>query len=716
MNIQTKTQLNLFATTPKGLELLLVDELRALGASRAAEKLAGVEFTGDLELAYKACLWSRLANRILLPLAKVPAETPEALYAGVQTIAWDTHMDPEATLAVNFVSVQSAITHTLFGAQKVKDAIVDQLRDKYQCRPSVARERPDISVNVYLHRDMATISLDLSGDSLHRRNYRLGGGGIAPLKENLAAAILTRAGWPAIAKTGGMLVDPMCGSGTLLIEGALMAADIAPGLARDYFGFLNWRQHQPALWQGLVAEATERRTRGLQTLPPVVGYDRDAYAIKIAFENIERAGLLGKIHVEKRELATLALKEGTQPGLIVVNPPYGERIGEEAELQPLYALLGDKFKTVCNGWQGAVFTGNPDMAKNMGVRARKYYALFNGAIPCQLLLFDITAEKFLDRSPAAQNEKRIQAAKRALAEHDFSAVTMFMNRVRKNLKHLQRWAAREDIACYRVYDADLPEYAFSVDFYGEQVYVEEYPPPKHVDPERAAIRRQEVLSVLPELLEKPASQIFFQMKPRHHADFDDSLVLNPETFYQVHEGQATLAVNFSQPGVGTGLDLAQRKLRQRLQSLAAGAHFLNFNTLSGANTVAAAQGGALSTKTIVATPFQYQWVKHNLALNTLDDRQHQVVTGNPLAWLQRDRTRFHLIFADIPWVEDPEAVLCQLVKLLMPEGQLIFTAEDPRFKPAVDAFEGVTLRDIAVSLKQDDFSRAGALRCWQISG
>jgi 23S rRNA (guanine2445-N2)-methyltransferase / 23S rRNA (guanine2069-N7)-methyltransferase len=262
----------------------------------------------------------------------------------------------------------------------------------------------------------------------------------------------------------------------------------------------------------------------------------------------------------------------------------------------------------------------------------------------------------------------------------------------------------------------LPEYAFSVDFYGEQVYVEEYPPPKHVDPERAAIRRQEVLSVLPELLEKPASQIFFQMKPRHHADFDDSLVLNPETFYQVHEGQATLAVNFSQPGVGTGLDLAQRKLRQRLQSLAAGAHFLNFNTLSGANTVAAAQGGALSTKTIVATPFQYQWVKHNLALNTLDDRQHQVVTGNPLAWLQRDRTRFHLIFADIPWVEDPEAVLCQLVKLLMPEGQLIFTAEDPRFKPAVDAFEGVTLRDIAVSLKQDDFSRAGALRCWQISG
>jgi 23S rRNA (guanine2445-N2)-methyltransferase / 23S rRNA (guanine2069-N7)-methyltransferase len=192
MSIQPGAPLDLFATTPKGLELLLADELRALGASKAAEKLAGVEFTGDLALAYKACLWSRLANRILLRLAKVPAETPEALYAGVQSIAWDQHMDPNATLAVNFVSSQSQITHTLFGAQKVKDAIVDQIREKYNTRPNVEREHPDISVNVYLHRDVATISLDLSGDSLHRRNYRLGGGGIAPLKENLAAAILIR--------------------------------------------------------------------------------------------------------------------------------------------------------------------------------------------------------------------------------------------------------------------------------------------------------------------------------------------------------------------------------------------------------------------------------------------------------------------------------------------------------------------------------------------
>ncbi len=394
-------QYQLFATTPKGLELLLVDELKALGATEASEKLAGVNFTGDLTLAYKACLWSRLANRILLKLRQVPAATPEELYEGVQSIAWDEHLHPEGTLTVNFVTSQSQITHTLFGAQKVKDAIVDQFRDKYDVRPNVSQDQPDININVYVNRDIATISLDLSGESLHRRKYRLDGGS-APLKENLAAAILIRAGWPAIAKEGGLLTDPMCGSGTLLIEGALMAADIAPGLSREYFGFLNWKQHQPAIWEKLKEEAVKRRDNGILSLPPIVGFDEDSDAIKNAFENIERAGLLGKIHVERRELADFVSKANSLPGLLIVNPPYGERLGEIEDLGPLYTLLGDKLKTLApegeRVWKAAVFTGNPELGKVMGIRAKKFYALYNGAIPCKLLLFDISPEKFIDRN------------------------------------------------------------------------------------------------------------------------------------------------------------------------------------------------------------------------------------------------------------------------------------------------------------------------------
>ncbi len=402
----TNQQLPFFATTPKGLELLLVDELRALGITTAAEKLAGVEFTATLAQAYQACLWSRLANRIILKLTTFPAATPEALYAGVRRIDWSKHLDPNNTLAVNFVSAQSNITHTLFGAQTVKDAIVDQFREEYDARPNVERMQPDLSINLYLHRDLATVGIDLSGDSLHRRSYRLAGGE-APLKENLAAAVLIRAGWPKIAAAGGMLLDPMCGSGTLLIEGALMAANIAPGLLRDYFGFLNWKQHQPEVWEELLHDAQTRADQGILTLPTIVGYDADPNAIRIAFENIERAGLLGHIHVEKRELAELMQKPNEKPGLIAVNPPYGERLGEIEDLQPLYTLLGTKFKEQFAGWNAAVFTGNPDLGKVMGLRAKKFYSLFNGTLPCKLLLFDIIPEKFIDRSrhlDAAQND------------------------------------------------------------------------------------------------------------------------------------------------------------------------------------------------------------------------------------------------------------------------------------------------------------------------
>lgn len=389
--------MQLFATTPKGLELLLVDELRALGVTEVAEKLAGVSFTGDLALAYKACLWSRLANRILLKLGKVPAATPEALYEGIQTIDWTEHLDADGTFVVHCVTSQSLINHSLFAAQKIKDAIVDQFREKFGVRPSVDKVQPEVSIYVYLHKDEAAIHIDLSGTSLHKRSYRIAGGS-APLKENLATALLLRAKWPTIAQEGGSLLDPLCGSGTLLIEAAMIAGDVAPGLYRDYFGFLGWKQHDAALWESLKAEAKIRQEKGQSAIPTIVGYDQDPNAIKIAFENIERAHLRGFIHVEKRELAEFVPKPLAKPGLVITNPPYGERLGERETLQPLYTCIGDRLKAGFTGWQAALFTGNPDLGKQMGLRAKRYYSLFNGALPCKLLMFDVQPRYFIDRS------------------------------------------------------------------------------------------------------------------------------------------------------------------------------------------------------------------------------------------------------------------------------------------------------------------------------
>lgn len=377
-----------FATCPKGMEPLLAAELRALGAE-ARETRGGVGFGGTLGTAYRACLWLRTASRVLMPLARFPAPSPEALYDGARRIDWADHLAPDGTLAVDLTASASRLTHTRYGALKVKDAIVDALRAAAGVRPSVDTECPDLRVHVHLHADVATVAVDLSGAPLHRRGYR-GPAREAPLKENLAAAVLLHARWPAIARDGGALVDLMCGAGTLVVEGALMAADVAPGLGREAWGFSRWRGHDPALWAGLLAEARERRDQGLVNLPPVSGYDRDPRAVAAARTTVERAGLAGRVRIERRALSDCAPEAGT--GLVVANPPYGERMGAGSDLEGLYAELGRQLKRCFPGWRAAVLTGNPDLAPRLALRADRRHALYNGPIPCRLLHFDIAPE------------------------------------------------------------------------------------------------------------------------------------------------------------------------------------------------------------------------------------------------------------------------------------------------------------------------------------
>jgi len=248
--------LELFATVPQAMESLLATELKGFGAQNVKEKRTGVSFSGGLEVAYRACLWSRLANRVLLRLGEFEAPDTDALYGGTQSVRWPDHLDVNGTLAVDVSLRQSGITNSLFAAQRVKDAVVDQFRDLCGKRPSVNVEQPDLRLRVHVDKGRASLSIDLSGDSLHRRGYRLAPGQ-APLKENVAAGLLVWADWATIASSGGACVDPMCGSGTIPIEAAWMATDTAPGLARRYFGFLGWRGHEPA-----------PGTRRGRTLPP----------------------------------------------------------------------------------------------------------------------------------------------------------------------------------------------------------------------------------------------------------------------------------------------------------------------------------------------------------------------------------------------------------------------------------------------------------------
>ncbi|HKV96257.1 MAG TPA: THUMP domain-containing protein [Gammaproteobacteria bacterium] len=411
-----RAERHFFATAARGLEPLVADELRALGAHEVNEARGGASFSGPLAIAYGACLWLRTANRVLMPLARFPAPDADRLYTAVTRMPWENDLSPDGTLAVDFTGSNENIIHTGFGAQRVKDAIVDRFRETSGRRPSVNVEQPDLRINVHLHRDITTVSLDLSGDSLHQRGYRIRGVA-APLKETLAAALLLKCGWPEIGKQGGTFVDPMCGSGTLAIEAALIAGDVAPGLWRTRWGFSGWRKHDPQLWDHMLQEARRRRDAGRGKIPVILGMDPDPQAIAAAKANAERAGLMtlkdmqppspdslpkgkGKserslIHFERRALADNVLSTGLTPGLVVTNPPYGERLGEAGQLGPLYVELGRWLRSQCPGWRAGVITDNRDLAKQIGVRARKINTFYNGALECRLLQFDIEPEWFM---------------------------------------------------------------------------------------------------------------------------------------------------------------------------------------------------------------------------------------------------------------------------------------------------------------------------------
>ncbi len=717
------TTYSFFATTPKNMESLLADELRALGAENVTETRAGANFTGSLASAYKICLWSRIANRILLVLDCFPAADPDALYQGVMNIPWETHFSPTETFAVELNTSQSQITHSHYGALKVKDAIVDQFRERTNSRPSIDTEQPDIQINVYLRRDEATLCLDLSGDSLHKRGYREAGV-TAPLKENLAAAILMRAGWPEIAKNGGTLVDPMCGSGTLPIEAALIAADIAPGLLRYHWGFLGWKKHDAVVWKTLLDEAHARKAEGLKNLLSIQGSDSNPSAVRAAQTNIERARLADFIQIEHLELEQCRAANANHPGLVVINPPYGERLGAESNLDDLYCRIGQLLKAHFLGWRASLITGNPELGKKLGLRATRKHSLYNGRLECKLLHFDIQPELF---SSKQHHPTPLPAEK--LSE----GATMFANRLKKNLKHLRRWAKREHIYCYRLYGADLPEYAIAIDLYqGDKtwVHVQEYEAPKNVDQQNAQRRIREALSVILNVLKIPESQLYLKIRRQQKGTAQYERLASNKNYYEVYEGNCRFWVNF-EDYLDTGLFLDHRITRSKLAELAKGRHFLNLFAYTGTGTVYAAKGGAKSTLTVDMSNTYLQWAKRNLLLNGFDSNDHQIQQANCLEWLDlaaNQNKKYGLIFLDPPSfssskrmegtfdiLRDHVSLIKKTVKLLEPDGMLIFSNNLRRFKMDINALSDLQIKNISRSTLPMDFERTPRIHnCWEI--
>ena len=731
----------LFLTCPKGLESLLAEEATALGLEETREHTSAIRGFAQMETAYRLCLWSRLANRVLLVLKRFPMANADDLYDGVLSVDWAEHLDRAGSLAVEFSGNGSGIDNTHFGALKVKDAIVDKLRTSTGERPSIDKLNPDLRIHLRLDRGEAILSLDLSGHSLHQRGYRLQQGA-APLKENLAAAVLIRSGWPRIAAAGGALADPMCGVGTFLVEAAMIAADIAPNLKRERWGFSAWLGHVPALWKKLHAEAQERAEAGLAKPPLWIrGYEADPRLIQPGRNNVERAGLSNWIKIYQGEVATFEPRpDQNQTGLVVCNPPYGERLGDEASLLYLYQSLGERLRQACMNWEAAVFTGAPDLGKRMGIRSHKQYSFWNGALPCKLLLIKVQPEQFVTgerRTPEQREREREQVALGKEPAADATPVVeqarlseggqMFANRLQKNLKTLGKWARREGVTCYRVYDADMPEYALAIDLYHDWVHVQEYAPPRSIDADKAQARLFDALAAIPQALGVDKSRVVIKRRERQSGTKQYERQATQGAFTEVSEHGVKLLVNLTDY-LDTGLFLDHRPLRLRIQREAAGKRFLNLFCYTATATVHAAKGGARSTTSVDLSKTYLDWARRNLSLNGFSDK-NRLEQGDVMSWLAADRNDYDLIFIDPPTfsnskrmegVFDVQRDHVQLLDLAMARlaegGVLYFSNNFRKFQLDEGLAARYAVEEITASTLDPDFARNSKIhRAWKLA-
>lgn len=719
-----------YLTCPKGLEGLLLEEAGQLGLEQVRSHTSAIRGEGPLEVGYRLCLWSRLANRVLLVLARFPVSDAQSLYDGVKAVDWADHLAADGSLAVEFSGHGSGIDNTHFGALKVKDAIVDALRQADGTRPSIDKLNPDVRVHLRLDKGQAVLSLDLSGHSLHQRGYRLQQGA-APLKENLAAALLIRAGWPRIAAEGGALTDPMCGVGTFLIEAALMAADVAPNLKRQRWGFSGWLGHVPAIWKKLHAEAQERAEIGLNRPPLWIrGYEADPRLMQPARNNIERAGVSAWVKIFQGELATFEPRpDQNQTGLVICNPPYGERLGDEASLLYLYQNLGERLRQSCLNWEAAIFTAAPDLGKRMGLRSHKQYAFWNGALASKLLLIKVLPEWFVTegRNPLQSSEQTQDATPAVEAARLSEGGQMFANRLQKNLKQLGKWVRREGVECYRLYDADMPEYALAVDLYADWVHVQEYAPPRSIDPQKAQARLLDALAAIPQALQIDPSKIVIKRRERQVGTKQYERQDQQGRFMEVNEGGVKLLVNLTDY-LDTGLFLDHRPMRLRLQREAQGKRFLNLFCYTATASVHAAKGGARTTTSVDLSRTYLDWARRNLALNGFSDR-HRLEQCDVMQWLEDARDEYDLIFIDPPTfsnskrmegVFDVQRDHVRLLDLAMARlakgGVLYFSNNFRKFDLDADLAARYQVEEISAATIDPDFARNSKIhRAWRLT-
>ena len=699
------------ATCSAGLEELIIAEIKEFGGNDISAGVGSVSWMGPLESGYRACLWSRFASRILLEIAVLEVANEEELYSQVKGVRWQEHLGHDSTFAIDCTLAKGApFKHSKYTSLKVKDGIADYFRSITGERPNVRVVRPDVTLNVHADKKQTRLSVDLAGEALHRRGYRVEKG-LAPLKETLAAAIVALSGWDGQSP----LLDPLCGSATLLIEAAMMFGDVAPGLGRSYFGLVGWRGHDDALWRRLLSEATAREEAAYdRKWPELIGFDGSYQAVRHGRMNCENAGLGEKISIEQSEL--FALSSPTVPGFIICNPPYGERLSEKEVIKYLYRYMGRRFQSSFSDWQLGLFTSNPDLADMTGIAWRKKFQLYNGPLSCRLFVGSVdTQSTVMHHWDMASEWNRAEAS-------DFS------NRLRKNFKKISSWARKEAIECVRVFDRDMPEYNVTVDLYGKQIQIREHKASSSISENQASERFQTVLQGVRQVFGVGRSRIYIiSSRLRKKKTGQRGVGKEKTRFIEVKEGNATFLVNLTDT-VGSGLPHHHRSLRAMVGREAGGKRFLNLSGDTGAASVHAILGGAVRSTTLVRSGRFHRWAEMNYAINGISPERHTLVHADSLEWLQQSKETFDVIVVtlphgstsgDKPQNQDTRKRLAEIVRLslshLQENGLLLVSTSNKSFQLIDVLPPKYSCNDIGKKMTPKDIRyHAEQHRCWAV--
>ena len=714
MNDQADNPSNtLVITCATGTEELLLKEIQQLSNLEWKKSPGAVTGQCDLVTAYRICLWSRLASRVLWQVSAFPAVDTDQLYQHAAKVDWQQYFSGDKRIRLQLdLADNSKEINSQFATFRIKDAIRDYFQQLDQSRPVLAKDDAQVFVHGFWKDNSVTLSVDLAGNPLHQRGYRKAQGK-APLKETLAAAMLYWSNWPE--SDDQALIDPFCGSGTLLIEAAMMARRIAPGLLREHFALFHYRFFDETCWLQLVEEARQQQLTDA-VMPLIRGYDANADAIKAATENIRAAGLQADIHVERAELARLnlpkRLKEKTQ-GLIVTNAPYGERIASGDSVTWLYMALGRLLHKEFPQWRIGVLSNQVEYIDKVGLESDTTHRLYNGPIRCYF-----RCARWVDKSPLPA-ERPIVVTDYEADEHQKA----FVNRLRKNLKPLRKWADKEQVSCYRIYDADMPEFNLAIDWYNGELHVQEYKPPKTVDEEKAKQRLDWAVKALVKLLDVPKSAIVVKTRSRQKGKQQYRKLAQDRQYRMVREGEAWLLLNL-RDYLDTGLFLDHRPVRQWIYEQAKGTRFLNLFAYTGVATVQAALGGAKHTVSVDMSRTYLDWARSNLLLNGFSDDHHRLVQANCLQWLVQSNEQFDLIFLDPPTfsnskrmqgVLDIQRDHVQLVeaamKRLEPGGKLLFSNNFKRFELEPSVAKQFAVQDLTQASIPPDFKNSKNIHC-----